>query len=53
MIDKEDILGFLEWADNNRAASLCHDTGYGEPCRFTTWDLNDIIDDYIKSQEGE
>ena len=53
MIDKEEILNFLEWIDLNRGISLWYCNGYDEPSPLWAKKIEELIDDYIKSQEEE
>lgn len=49
---KEEILAFLDWAENNRASYICYDSGYDFHSIYGR-ELEQLIDDYIKSQEEE
>lgn len=50
---KEEILAFLEWAEQHYAGYLLYDTGYDDPRSFNQYEINDMIDEFIKSQEEE
>ncbi len=50
---KEDILAFLEWAENSRATNLCHCHGYDEPSILYSTATEQLIDEYLKYLEEE
>lgn len=50
---KDEILAFLDWAENNRATNLCRCDGYDEPTILYNTATEELIDDYLKSLEEE
>jgi len=50
---KEDILAFLEWAENSCDTNLCYCYGYDEPTILYSTATEELIDEYLKYLEEE
>lgn len=50
---KEEILEFLNWAENTQATNLCYNDGYSAEYYLSPAETMELVDDYIKYLEEE
>ncbi len=49
---KEEILAFLYWLEGQHRVSLCYLEGYATNFYTSYEEINDLIDEFINSQEA-
>lgn len=48
---KEEILAFLKWLECSRAVSLFKDNSFDEPYALWNSEIEDLVNEFTKSQE--